>query len=678
MRPFQHWAALAVLASACGASAQSTTIELDHTTYYPGEVIVATFGGGPGNTKDWIGIYPEGVVPGSQSSTAWRYTDNTQAGSVAITDGSVTFASGMNSPGPWTAFFLINDNYDIAAQANFTVVDETTALVRRDKRSYQPAEPITLSFTNGPANPKDWVAIYPEGVVPGSQGSTRWIYVDGTQSGSTGLSSGAVTFASGLTAPGRYVAYLLLDDAYDVLASEPILVQTAINTPPRIASVDPGNGTTNGTPTVRYTATVLPGSGEVTSANVQLAFDGVAVTPSVEVQPDRSIIRYNGTALLPAGSSHVLTLIAGNTSGLKITNEVRYTVGSYTNLVLPTPIHLETFDAVPEGSLPTGWTARSYSDVLNEEIDFGNLDSAAYANWTVVEASRFEGTFLTYSNPNTPAGEATDYQRVLRVGPWIVANGAPVTRLANGRMLFGNSGYRNGRNQVLFVETADYNLSGKSDVYLGFKALWEQNQDSFASVEYSTDGGTSWLPVLYLLHGPDIVLTEAGEVDAEATLATERGDVATYVDENGTAYAGLYGSFIGAPVSPALAPFIEGRIDDNPTDGKRIEVRRLPAADGQSRVRLRFAHAGTDSWYFGIDDVGFYSIPSTPVEAPTISAALESGGLRLTWPASATGFILEQRSEATTGAWTPVSGVSGSSALLPVSGDRQWFRLRQP
>ena len=134
----------------------------------------------------------------------------------------------------------------------------------------------------------------------------------------------------------------------------------------------------------------------------------------------------------------------------------------------------------------------------------------------------------------------------------------------------------------------------------------------------------------------------------------------------------------GEPGEGNLAGFLEGRIDDNSTESKRIEVRRLPAADGQSRVRLRFAHAGTDSWYFGLDNVGFYSInPATP-ESPTLTAGLEAGGLRLTWPAAAAGFILEQRTEATTGAWTPVPGVSGTSALIPVSGDRQWFRLRQP
>lgn len=676
----QHpWIAALLVASSGSALAQTTTLELDHTAYLPGEAIVALFEGAPGNTKDWIGIYQEGVVPGSTGSTIWQYLDGSTAGTAVVTNGFVTFPSGLGTPAFWTAFLLVNDGYEPAAQVNFTVLDSTSPVVRRDKRSYVPGESIRLSFTNGPANPKDWVAIYPEGVTPGTgPASTLWAYVDGTQSGSTGLGSGSVNFTSGLSTIGRYVAYLLVNDGYEVLASEPLQVKPALNAPPRVLTTSPAEGETNGTPTVRFTATVLPGSGEVTAATVELKLDGTPVVPTVDVQVDRSIVRYTGSTLLPVGSAHVLTLIAGNTTGLKITNEVRYTVGSYSNLMLPAPIHLETFDAVAEGELPAGWTARTYTDSNNEEVDFGNLDSAAYKTWTVVESSRFEGNFITYSNPNTPAGEASDYRRVLNVGPWIVANSAPVTRLANGRFLFSNSGYRTGRNQVMFVETRDYDLTGKTNVHVAFNALWEQNQDSFAAVEYSVDGGTSWMPVLYLLDSRDIVRTEAGDVDAEQTLNTERGDVATYVDELGTAYFGNYGSFIGAPVSPSLAGYLEGRIDDNSTDGKRIEVRRLPAADGRSRVRLRFAHAGTDSWYFGLDNVGFYSVNAAPPESPTVTAGLEAGGLRLTWPANAAGFVLEQRSEATTGAWTPVAGVTGTSALVPVLGERQWFRLRQP
>lgn len=664
------------LAAPLALRAQTASIETDHHAYFPGEAIRTLFANGPGNRLDWIGIYPEGVTPGGPASTLWRYVDGTGSGSLGLSKGTVSFGAGLSFAGPWTAFLLINDGYEIAAQVNFTVVEPTSPLVRRSKDTYAPGEPITITFTNGPAAPKDWIGVYPEGVVPGSVSSTLWRYVDGTGSGNTGLASGSVSFGSGLSSAGRYVVYLLANDGYDILASEPLRVVTPVTAPPQVVSTTPANGSATGTPSPRFSATVLPGSGQVVAAGVKLQFDGVAVTPAVDVQSDRTLVSYVGTTLLAPGSSHTFRLIAQNTGGLAVTNEIAYMVGNYTNLVLPAPIVLETFESTAEGSLPAGWVGTTYSVVDNETVDFGDLNSAAYKGWTVVESSRFEGTFLTYSNPNTPSGEASDYQRVLRVDPSLVLNGALVTRLATGRFLFGNSGYRRG-SQFMVVETADYNLSAHSDVHVAFNALWEQNQDSIAAVEYSVDRGATWLPVLYLLNTADILRTEAGAVDAVATLTENHGDIAPF-DRDGDGFSdGNYASFIGAKVSEALAPFTEGRVDDSPTDGKRVEIRRLAQADGKATVRLRFAHAGTDSWYFGIDNLGLYSIPAVQPQPPVLSAVLEPGGVRISWPAGPTGYVLEQRADVGSGAWTPVPGVSGNSVLVPAAGDRQWFRLKK-
>jgi hypothetical protein len=140
--------------------------------------------------------------------------------------------------------------------------------------------------------------------------------------------------------------------------------------------------------------------------------------------------------------------------------------------------------------------------------------------------------------------------------------------------------------------------------------LWEQNQDSLAAVEYSIDEGATWLPIVYLLDGPDIVRDGGGNVNAVATFNTMRVDIASYFDPGaGETRGGFYGAFIGAPVSADLAPFVSARVNDDPVESKRVELFRLPMADNQPKVRLRFAHAGTDSWYFGIDNVGLYSIP---------------------------------------------------------------------
>jgi len=670
-------ALLAGLAISPTLTAQSVITSREN--YFPGEAISVAFAGGPGNAKDWIGIYPDGVTPGSTGSTLWNYVNGTRTPGAGLREGSMTFGSGLNLAGVWTAYLLVNDGYTVVTNVSFNVIEPTAPAVRPSAHRFAPGEAITVGFTNGPANPKDWVGIYKAGQTPGSVASTLWFYVDGTRSGTTGQASGSVSFASGLTTAGDYRAYLLENDGYTILASEPITVaeaQTA--TGPSVVSSSPTQGATGVAPNAPYRASLTNG---VALASIRLSLNGKAVTPTVTGTAQQAEVTFTNAVLLAPTSSNVYVLsfsdsgVPARTFGS--TNA--FQVADYRNLELPAPLVFEDFDAIPEGQVPAGWTRKSYIEIVNPDLDFGNLGSAAYADWTTVEASRFNGSFITYNNPENPADWGTDYQRVNVANPANVVNGQILNEpLAKGRFLFSTSGYSIGSSQVMSITTPDYNLSGRTNVQVAFKSLWEQNQDSIAALEYSIDGGSTWRPVVYLIDQADLVKAEDGSLDAEATLNKEHGDVANYTDDAGNIIGGTYGAFVGAPISPALAPFIQGRVNDDKVESKRYEAFRLSAADNQPKVRLRFTHAGTDSWYCGIDNVGLYSISSTPPVQPSLTASLEGAGLRLTWPAAATGFVLEQRSEVGTGTWSPVAGVTGNSALVPTSGDRQWFRLRQP
>lgn len=279
---------------------------------------------------------------------------------------------------------------------------------------------------------------------------------------------------------------------------------------------------------------------------------------------------------------------------------------------LPLPIHLETFEAVAEGGLPAGWARTNYSTLPQANSNLVDLASVPYAGWLVLDRSRFTSNFLAYTS-HTP----TDYSRVLSANPANVVNGQVVTNLAQGKFLFCTSGYREG-SQIQYLWSPDYNLTGQTNIYVSYHSLFEQNQDSFAAVEYSVNGGVTWLPVVYLLDGPDVLTAGNGSVDAVKTLTNRYSDVATNFI-GGKSYGGYYGAFIAAPITPALTNHLNARVDDNPVESKRVELFRLPAADNQPAVRFRFAHAGADSWYFGIDNFGLYSI--TPGALPIISNA---------------------------------------------------------
>jgi hypothetical protein len=113
-----------------GEEPSSPTLTIDKTTYASGETIVATFGNGPGNATDWIGIYGIAHTPGVEPATTWFYTNNRQrvSGQTGPTSGTVTFA-GRSAPiwplppGDYKILFLCCDAYSaLAGPLLFTVV----------------------------------------------------------------------------------------------------------------------------------------------------------------------------------------------------------------------------------------------------------------------------------------------------------------------------------------------------------------------------------------------------------------------------------------------------------------------------------------------------------------------------------------------------------------------------
>lgn len=398
--------------------------------------------------------------------------------------------------------------------------------------------------------------------------------------------------------------------------------------PTYIRYVTPAPGATGVSPAIAPQFQVGDGDAiQVNRDSIELYLNNAKVEAAIEKTGTITKVSYDPPGLLPPLSINQVRLSYQDTAASPAgrTQEYAFTVMPYVNIVLPAPLYFENFDSTAEGALPTGWSEISYTDQSgsSQDIDFGNLDSAAYAKWTVVNVDRFRGSFVTYSDPNNPDGWENDYRRVLSYNPANVVNGQVLTSLATGRMAFGDSGYRNGRSQVIYLFTPDFDLSGKTDVYLSFHSLWEQNQDSMGAVEYSIDQGQNWLPVVYLLAAGDVVRAGDGTIDAVATFNRPDGEAAVYTDpDSGADVGGHYGAFIAAPITQALAPYISPRVDDDPVESKRVELFRLAAADNQAKVRFRFAHAGADSWYFGIDDFGIYTIP--PTVAPGIVAQPQS------------------------------------------------------
>jgi len=469
-----------------------------------------------------------------------------------------------------------------------------------------------------------------------------------------------------------------LGDGYLAALGGPVAagVQRTVRATPFVRSVAPAPGA-NTSPEISYSAVVENGASRVNTNTLELRLNGQVVPHALAQSGVSNFVTYAAAGLFLAGSTQVWTLKFSDDGNpvTPVENTARIVVGNYATLNLPAPLYAENFDGTAEGSLPERWTQVSYSEITDPEENLSHLGSASYGRWIAVDAERFKGVFGTYFDPEE--GD-TDYQRVLNYSPATVVNGSVVKTLASGRMLFGNSGYRNGASQVLHVTTPDWDLSGKTNIHLLFHSLWEQNQDSIAGVEYSTDKGASWQPLLYLIDRRDIAANATGAVDAVVTMTTEYGDVARYTDPaDGSEKGGSYGAFIGAPITPALAPFIQGRIDDDPADSKRVEFLRAAGADNQASVRFRFFHAGTDSWYFGIDNVGVLSLPAA-VEAAVLTVAKANGQVALGWNGGAA-YRLQKTISLKTPDWQTVAVPAGASSVtVPADGGAGYYRLVNP
>lgn len=409
----------------------------------------------------------------------------------------------------------------------------------------------------------------------------------------------------------------------------------AVPTGPAIVWVAPHHNSINASPSAGLSAIIEDGSVALNPATVKLFRNGTDVTAATTIGPksgNRTRIRYQPPTLPDPQAVEEYKLVFDDPTVEGGVREalVKYTVAPFANFSLPDPIWLETFDQVPEGTLPAGWT--TYSPILGTGFeDLNDPNSDSYLVWTVISKQRV-----------LDIGAAGGWNPTHRLNtPEAFINGQKVESLVVNQFAYHESDVRGG-SQFAELFSPEINLTGKTDIHLVYHSIYTQNQDNIAGVEYSIDGGATWLPVVYMLDAPDILKKPDGSVDVVLTFDTTYGDVARYTDpDTGEEKGGSYGAFVKVPRSqwPDLGPYISPRINDDQWESKRIEKFRLPQADNQARVKLRFFQAGTASWFFGVDNVGLYSItgPQLPEITKQPEGGLVSAGTTVELSVTATG-----------------------------------------
>jgi len=110
-------------------SIQAQQLTMVRSSYIVGEAVTVRFTGST-FSKDWLAIFHQSTIPGSQNNEGWVYTSGTQdASSTVIESGAVTFSSGVTEPGIYKVCLLANDGYTPIATVNFTVVPAISGLV---------------------------------------------------------------------------------------------------------------------------------------------------------------------------------------------------------------------------------------------------------------------------------------------------------------------------------------------------------------------------------------------------------------------------------------------------------------------------------------------------------------------------------------------------------------------
>ncbi len=382
--------------------------------------------------------------------------------------------------------------------------------------------------------------------------------------------------------------------------------------PAHVDFVSPSPGAEQVSPGVKISARIKDGStSKVTVGSVKLYLDHSLVSGTVTSDANGTMISYDPPGLLKVLTKHTVGLIfSDNATPPNVrSNSWVFTVSNNGNVALPTPIYYENFESIEETSLPEGWTVQNFTTGASGEYDLDNPGSDSYLDWVTITTERV-----------LAIGTSGRWEGTRRTAhPEMFVNDIPISGIASNKFIYAESDTRGG-SQIQYLFTKDYDLTGKTDLFVAYYSMYEQNQDSIGSVEYSIDGGTSWLPIVYMIDVPDIVLAADGTKDAVATFTKVNGDTAINpIDES---LPRTFGAFIGAAKDTwaNLGPYISGRLDDNYTESKRVELFPISKANNQKTVRFRFAQAGTGSWYFGFDNFGIYSISTPILVAPLITS----------------------------------------------------------
>lgn len=413
------------------------------------------------------------------------------------------------------------------------------------------------------------------------------------------------------------------------------------------------------------------GTNPVDINSIVLKIDGQPVT-SVNVREGNTVkVTYTPTTLQIPSEIHNADLTFKDSTGA-FTGTRQWTFRNLKSLWFPTAKITENFDSYAEDTQPTGWVAWNFTAHCEDGRDITSQNSESYENWVLVNTN------------NAPSIDGNS----LNVAPGQFFNGVPVETISAGNILYAESDSRCNNEtpanpakvgQTQFIITKPFDCSLITNVVMSISVLYEQNQDSMGAIEYSVDGGNNWLPVVIYLDiidsGGDVKYNTDGTVNAVATLTAPNSDTSHWIT-NGVSKGGGFGGYgdgLATPITAALGDYVAPRLNDDSSEGARIEVFRLTQAGKKADVRLRFAAMGTDSWWFAVDNIAFYDVaPSAVPTAPQFNPpSITGNSVTLSW----TGTGVLEESNTPSGGWGAAPSQNNPQTVTATG--NKFYRIRQ-
>ncbi len=182
-------------------SLQAVNVTVSKVEYTPSEAISVTLLDMPGNSGDWVGIYPKNATNAWENVLSWKHDGQVVDGTYDL-DGVVA--------GDYEARVFLDNSFTVLAKTVFKVKDiEMNFSITTSQATYNSGFPITLTVANMPGLAGDWIGIFPKNASSAWENILSWKH-DGQVVDGTYTLDGVIA--------GVYEARVFLNNSYTLLA----------------------------------------------------------------------------------------------------------------------------------------------------------------------------------------------------------------------------------------------------------------------------------------------------------------------------------------------------------------------------------------------------------------------------------------------------------------------------